>query len=192
MQVKNRVKDAGYGRRAAAMALAGLGLGALFFAAPQAARAQLNLTLTPSDLNPVAGETIVFYGVLTNPTSATVFLTGDAFGLTTPPAGFTEDDTAFVFNAPSSLAPSASYGDGSTIEFFRVTIAPGTAAGAALTDRFDVLGGNSSTSQNLVGSAPFSVRVSQATTTAPEPSSLAIFALGMVSTGGVIRRRRRA
>lgn len=122
------------------------------------------------------GQTVTFSADLTNTTSATLFLNGDALNIASPLTG---NDTKFFSNAPLSLAAGASSG---TLPIFDITIPPGTPFGL-YPGNFAVLGGASANSLDELGSAPFAVNV------VPEPATGSML-LGALFAGLALSRSR--
>ena len=162
----------------------------LCFAAPNAAQAQLTLTLSPSSQAGKVPNTFHFTGTLTNPTGAVVFLNGDSPTFNGPG---TIDDSAFLNNAPVSLGPTGSGSDTYTGSFFDITL-PSSAAPSTYFGTFTVLGGPTTNDQMTVGTEDFSVMVLPSPAV-PEASTVVslglLLALGL---GGLVvgARRRKA
>jgi hypothetical protein len=159
-----------------------------FLLAGTAAKADpLALNLDSPNQSGIDGQTLTFYGNITNDSSGTIYLNSDSYNVDLP---LTLDDSGFVNNAPLSLDPGASSGD---IELFAVTIPLGTANGLYLGNSFEILGGDPSDNTDVVGSAEFSVNVNNAPTgegnSTPEPSSLVLLLTGMAVLAGTLRRR---
>jgi hypothetical protein len=159
-----------------------LALAALGFAS--SAHAQLSVTLTPSTLPGAQGSLIVFSGSLANTSLADLFINDVSFTIA-PLLGVTLDSNTFFSNVPGILSPA---GDPSGFDLysgplFGLQISP-TALLGGYSGTVNFLGGADQTSLGSIGSASFQLTVTPA---APEPSTLAIFAMGALA----IRRRRR-
>jgi hypothetical protein len=121
------------------------------------------------------GQTATFTGMLTNTESGVVFLNGDSY--TFP---LTVDDTPF-FLTPVSLGP----GDSFTGVLFNVVVGPATSPGL-YTGVFDVLGGPTLGSNDVIASSNFGVQV------VPEPSTVYGALSGLALLGlDYLRRLRR-
>jgi hypothetical protein len=139
----------------------------------------LTITLDQPIQKAAAGDTVEFFGTITNDSSSTIFLNNDSFTL----AGLslTVDDD--FFNTPISLDAGETSED---VELFDVTVSDplldpiGTYSGS-----YELLGGTDGDAQNVIGTAKFAV------TTVPEPGSIYLL-LGGVSAGlaPVVRRVR--
>ena len=161
----------------------------LCFAAPNAAQAQLTLTLSPSSQAGKVPNTFHFTGTLTNPTGAVVFLNGDSPTFNGPG---TIDDSAFLNNAPLSLTAVTMPGAAYTGGFFDVIMT--SAAQGTYFGTFEVLGGPTANDQAVVATEDFSVTVAPS----PVPEASTTVSLGLLLTlglGGVVvsaRRRKTA
>ena len=140
----------------------------------------LSLSLTSPYQNAVAGDTVTFDATVTDidPTEV-VYLNADSITLDSP---LTLDDSPFFNNFPLSLNP----GDSFTGELFTVSVPLGTSAGL-YSGSFEILGGDPSDFQDVVGSANFNVDVNA--NAVPEPSSLVMLIIGLAGFAGVLRRR---
>ncbi|MGD0632612.1 MAG: hypothetical protein ABR987_25080, partial [Terracidiphilus sp.] len=122
--------------------------------------------------NPVqigdAGDTLQFYGTITNNADATVYLNSDDLTLN----GLSFAITDFFFaNVPASLAANASSGN---IDLFQVTVSnPLADPPATYLGSLTLLGGGYNQAQDNLGTVSFSV-------TTPEPSAIYLL-LGMLS-----------
>jgi len=148
----------------------------------------ITIAFDQPDQTGMPGQTLQFFGTLTNTTAAAVFLNSDDLN----PTGlsFTSTDLFFA-NVPLFLAPSGQAGDSSgDIELFDLTLsAPLRDATATYLGSYTLLGGADSNAQDIVGSAGFSV-----TTVTPEPSAvyLLITALSAVLIRAFWSARKRA
>lgn len=142
-------------------------------------------TITFTLTNPVQtgapGATLIFSGMLTNPNATAEFIIGDSISASTPPLNV--DDTAFFINVPLSLNPNGSVGP---VELFDVTIDPGAIPGTTFDlNVFNIVGGQTSSSGDILASEQFTVNVVSATT--PEPASILLLASGLAMS--LLRRR---
>jgi len=154
-----------------------------------AARAQINVTLTPDTMSGQRGDSLVFSAILTNTSNSTVFL-NDLFFTLTGAAGtyLTPDTNVFFANVPGTLDPGQTYDNGmaSGGSFFGINIASfapdGTYSGTVT-----ILGG---ADQNATG--PISAATTFNVTVAPEPGTLGlIVAAGGAGIPGLVLTRRR-
>jgi hypothetical protein len=140
------------------------------------------ITISLVDPNQIAavGQTIEYYGVLTNNTGSTVNLDGDDLILNAPGITLTDD---FNNNVPFSLAPDGQTGSSSgVIELFDVTLSSGF-SGTNL-GTYDIVGdtgGNAS----VVGNTTFSVAQT------PEPASIFLLLTGLPVALLPLRKRLR-
>ena len=133
----------------------------------------IGIVLSQSTLTGVAGTTLTFDASLTNLTGSPVFLNGDSYTTTSP--SLTVSDNPFVTNAPLSLAVGAISGP---FAIFTVTIAPGLAPGVYSLNDFTILGGQTGTAFDVVGSTNFTVDVVAAV---PEPATLVMVGSGLLA-----------
>jgi hypothetical protein len=157
---------------------------------PSASRADvINFTLVQPNLTGSAGDTLIFQGTLTNPTASTVFLNGDNFQAGAP--FLPVDDSAFFPNTPLSLAPSGSMGDSvGPVDLFSVMIGAGAIPGN-YTGLFKILGGASSSAQDILATQSFLVTVVPPQMAVPEPGTLAMLGTGIAAAMLNFRRRRK-
>ena len=153
----------------------------------------ITITLDSPTLSGSAGDTLQFFGTLTNTTADTVFLNDVNFNLASIPLS-SIDSSPFFTNAPLSLDAAGSLDGGFTsgdIELFDITIpdpdpfTPGNYSGT-----FQVLGGADGGSQDIVGTADFTVQVLGPVSGGPEPGSLGLMLAAFVGICVVHRRRR--
>jgi hypothetical protein len=128
----------------------------------------LELVLTDPDQTVTQGTaTVAFDATVSNPTTDTIYLNGDASATDSP--YLSVDDSPFFANAPISLAPGASSGP---FELFDVDLAANTPVGTYTSNTFSILGGaDGGTLSDFfdLGDADFSITVDPATATmAPE------------------------
>ena len=116
------------------------------------------------------GDTLQFFGTLTNTGADTVFLNGDDINLSGFPASAITD---LFGNTPVSLNSGANSGD---IELFDVTIPTGF-PGSTNPGNYTLTGGGNS-DQNIIGTADFTVNVT-GVSTVPEPSYRLFLILGI-------------
>ncbi len=141
----------------------------LMLATIGAAAAQASvLTITfdhPDQIGSI-GQTVQFFGTITNTSANTVFLNSDAVNLAS--ASIAVNDL-FLANVPISLAPSGQAGDSSgDIELFDLIVSdPLLDPPATYLGIYDLVGGADADAQDLLATAAFSL-----TTTTPEPSTM--------------------
>jgi hypothetical protein len=139
----------------------------------------------------IPGQTLEFFGTITNLTSSTIFLNSDDLD----PAGLSiSSNDLFFTNAPISLAPAGQPGSSSgDIELFDLLVtiplqdAPGLYSGT-----YDLIGGpddGKDIAQDVLGSANFSVTT---VTTVPEPSTIYLLLSGASALFPIARRMRSA
>jgi hypothetical protein len=148
------------------------------------ATSTFTLTFAPDTLSGNPGDTLQFFGSLTNNTSSTVFINNDSFTFAIMGAA---DDSPFLTFAPLSLGPNATSG---SFEFIDVTIPLAQATGT-YDGTFTVIGGADDTAQNNLGTGAFHVLVNAAAV--PEPGPMLLVGIGIaVLWLSSIRSRRRA
>jgi hypothetical protein len=118
------------------------------------------------------GETLQFFGTITNESDQTVYLNSDAPNLSG--LSLTVNDL-FFSNVPISLAPNGAAGDSSgDIELFDVLVSnPLLDAQGTYPGIYTLYGGADGNASNYLGQATFSV------TTVPEPSALSLLLVAM-------------
>ena len=156
----------------------------------------ITITLDSPTLSGSAGDTLQFFGTLTNTTADTVFLNDVNFNLASIPLS-SIDNSPFFTNAPVSLDAAGSLDGGFTsgdIQLFNIAIpdpfTPGNYSGT-----FQVLGGADGGSQDIVGTADFTVQVLGPVSGVPEPASLGLMLAAFVAicaTNGWRRSRAEA
>lgn len=147
----------------------------------------LNLSLTTPNQTGSPGDTLVFFGTISNPTATTFFLNGDNLSTNPGPPLFNGNGSAFLLDSPPSLGAGGSTGN---LDLFSVMIGASAAPGTYILNSFEVLGGSTSSAQDLLATQQFSITVSTAPT--PEPGTLTLLATG--ASGWMVRavRRRRS
>ena len=126
------------------------------------------------------GQTLQFFGTITNDTNQTIYLNSDSLDAD---SGVTTTDD--FYNTPISLAPSGDPGDSSgDIELFDVTL---NQFGSFSGD-YTLIGGadgGAGTAQDNLGSASFAV------TATPEPASILLVLSAGLAMWPISRRMRR-
>ena len=157
----------------------------LAFSAAQAGA--IDITLDSPILSGPPGSVLQFFGTLTNTTGDIAYLNADNFSTVLPDPGVI-DDSPFFTNAPLFLLANEATSD---IGLFNITIsysfAPGNYDGA-----FTLLGGAAADSQDILGSADFTVGVTEAppeTGEVPEPSTFWLSLCGLLTAGCCASRR---
>lgn len=128
------------------------------------------ITLSSPVQNGSSGEVVSFDATVTNNEGATVYLNGDNTYVDSPLA---VDDSPYNNNYPLSLGP----GDSDSGALFNVDLPAGTPVGD-YAGYFDIVGGATNSSQDIVGEADFNVVVT------PEPSALLLLATGLLGLAG--------
>ena len=138
-----------------------------------------SVTITFVAPNQIAypGETLQFFGTITNDTNTTLYLNSDDPNLSDPSGVSFSLDDLFFSNVPISLAPEGQPGASSgVIELFDIVASSplldpvGTYPGTYTL--FGGADGGADTAQNSLGSANFSVSIT------PEPSTFSYLLLG--------------
>jgi len=151
------------------------------FSAAAAKADEITITFDQPNQTGSEGQTLQFFGTITNNTSGTVFLNSDDLNL--DGLSLATNDLFFV-NAPISLAPDSNSGD---IELFDVTVSnPLVDPAATYLGSYDLLGGPDGNAADVLGSASFSV------TTTPEPSAIYLLLSVIAATAIIASRGRRA
>lgn len=140
------------------------------------AAAALTLTLSPTTQQGSQGDLLTYGVTLQNDLTGTVFLNGDSVDLFAPDV--TADDTPFLFNAPATLGPGATWSGNA----FTLTIGP-TTPFQSYTGSFDVFGGSDANASGVLASAPFELVVSPV----PEPSG-AVLVLSVLVCFALLQR----
>lgn len=138
-------------------------LAALGAAAAAANPLPITIAFDQPDQIGVAGQTLQFFGTLTNTSADTVFLNSDDLN----PTGLSiTSNDLFLANLPAFLAPNGQAGDSSgDVELFDLTLSvPLRDAITTFPGTYTIVGGADANAQDIVGSANFSVST-------PEPST---------------------
>jgi hypothetical protein len=142
------------------------------------------ITLSFQDASPqgTPGQTLQFFATLSNLTGSEQFLGSlNASGLT---PDFVVDTNPFLLNAPLSLQSNEVSG---LFNLMTITIpdviSPGTFNGSVV-----LLGGLTADAQDVLGSADFSVQVTPAAVTTPEPSSSLLMGAGVLALSAAAAR----
>jgi hypothetical protein len=145
----------------------------------------ITISFDQSNQTVSAGDTVEFFGTITNDTTNTIYLNSDDLNL----AGlsFTTTDQ-FFSNVPISLAPSGQAGDSSgDIELFDVTANnPLLDAAEGYSGTYTLLGGTDGNAQDNLGSQDFSVT---SLAPVPEPPTIYLLLAGVLVTIVPIWRR---
>jgi hypothetical protein len=150
------------------------------------------ITITFDDPNQIAqpGETLRFFGTITNDTDTTIFLNSDDPDISDPSGVSLTVDDLFLSNVPISLAPEGQAGASSgDIELFDITVSsPFLDPLGSYPGTYSLVGGadgGTDTAQDNLGSASFSVSVT------PEPSTFSYLLLGALPVLVAISRKLR-
>lgn len=162
----------------------------LILAAGTVAAKADSLTITLDQANPTAsaGDTLQFFGTITNDTDATIFLNNDDLNI----GGLSLTTTDQFFNTvPISLAPEGQVGDSSgDIELFDVSVSnPLLDAAGVYSGTYTLFGGADGNAQDSLGATSFSVTTLAQT---PEPSSLYLLLSGMLAMAVLVWRNVRS
>ena len=140
----------------------------------------LSITFDQPNQDVVAGQTVEFFGTITNTGSDTLFLNSD--DLSPLPSSFSVTDQ-FFSTVPVSLAPGTSAGD---IELFDVTVNdPLLDPLGTYTGVYTLVGGTDGNAQDNLATAGFSV------SPVPEPSTITLVLGGISAAWLPISRRLR-
>jgi hypothetical protein len=151
-----------------------------------------SITITLDHPNQIAypGETLQFFGTITNDTNTTIYLNSDDPNLSDPSGvSFTLDDL-FFSNVPISLAPKGQAGASSgDIELFDIIASsPLLDPLRAYPGTYTLFGGNdggADTAQDNLGSASFSASIT------PEPATFSYLLLSALPALVPIARKLR-
>jgi hypothetical protein len=134
---------------------------------------EVTIALDQPSQSASAGDTLQFFGTITNDTDTTLYLNSD--DLTLPGLSLTTTDQ-FFNTVPALLAPDGTSGD---IELFDVTVSdPLFDSAGTYTGAYTLIGGADGNAQDNLGTATFSVTTLAAT---PEPSSLYLLLTGLLA-----------
>jgi len=154
-------------------------------AAAGARAGDITITLDDPTQTGNPGDTLSFFGTITNDSADTIYLNSDDINLSLPDA--TEIDNFFA-SVPASLTGGQSSGD---IDLFDVELAnPEADPFGTYSGTYGLLGGadgGAGTAQDNLEQVSFSVGVEPAVTSAPEPSVL--FELGTLLALLAVSRR---
>jgi hypothetical protein len=140
--------------------------------------ADINIALDDPNQTGSAGQTLNFFGTITNTNATPVFLNGDSLNFTLGDATVSDN---FFTNVPISLAAGGSSGD---IDLFDVTLAdPESLPLGTYTGTYGLLGGIDGNASDNLAQVNFSATVT------PEPGYFALMGIGLVLMGWVHRRR---
>jgi hypothetical protein len=145
----------------------------------------ITISLTNPDQTGTVGQTLQYFGVITNNTNATVNLDGDALILNSPGINLIDDfnDPDVPFFLTADGAPGASSG---IIELFDVSLSAGF-TGINL-GTYDITGD----SGTAIGATTFSVAPAAAPLAAtPEPASIILLLTSLPAALPLFRRRNR-
>jgi hypothetical protein len=150
----------------------------------------ITITFDQPNQTATAGDTLQFFGTITNDTDATIFLNND--GLTLAGQSFTITDQ-FFNTVPISLAAAGTAGDSSgDIELFDVSASnPLLDAAGVFSGAYTLVGGadgGAGTAMDNLGTASFSVTTVAQT---PEPSSLYLLLTGLLAMAAMAWRSMR-
>ena len=139
----------------------------------------LSFTIDVAAQQAVPGDTLTFFGTVSNSSESLIYLMGDS---ATADAGLSVDDSPFYNNFPPVLNP----GEVLTKEVFSLVVSPGTSAGV-YAGMFEILGGSDGNAQDMLGAQGFTVNVAESVV--PEPSSLLLLLSCLAGLAGPVRRR---
>jgi hypothetical protein len=164
-------------------------ISALILAAATAAHASITITFDKPTQTAVAGQTITFFGTITNTGSSAVFLNSDDF--TVAGKSFTLTDQ-FFNTVPLSLAAAGTGGSSSgDIELFDITVSnPLVDPLATYISSYDLVGGIDGNAQDNLASANFSI--TPAVAPVPEPATIYLLFGGISSAILPIARKMKA
>ncbi|HKE25431.1 MAG TPA: PEP-CTERM sorting domain-containing protein [Bryobacteraceae bacterium] len=156
----------------------------VLFSAMGARADTIDIVFDSPTLTGSPGDTLAFFGTLTNSTGIPVYLNSDNFNLSGLPFSSVND---LLNNVPlfldSSGSPAYTSGD---IELFDITIPSGQAPDS-YNGSYALFGGADSNASDPVGAANFAVNVQQQASV-PEPDTFALLVLALAWLA--IARRR--
>jgi len=145
-----------------------------------------SITITLDQVNTTgsAGDTLQFFGTITNDTDSTLYLNSD--DLTLAGLSLTTIDQ-FFSTVPLSLAPEGQAGDSSgDIELFDVNVDdPLLDAAGGYSGTYTLFGGGDGNAQDNLGSVDFSVTT---LSSVPEPSAIYLVLSGLMAMAVLVRR----
>ena len=155
--------------------------------APFAAHAgNLSLVFTPATQTVAPSGTVTFSGIITNTSTATVFVNNDSINKD-PLLSY--DDTAFLSITQFSLAPGAKYPVSGSANLFDITLDSTATLGSTYTGTFTILGGADNAAQDTQSITNFSVTAAAV----PETTTTLSFGLLLVSGGLLaVKMRKRS
>ena len=160
-----------------------LALAVLALAIPAHA-STITISLVDPNQTGTVGQTLQFFGVITNNTSSTVNLDSDDLILNAPGITLVDD----FGNTPFSLSPDGQAGSSSgIIELFDVTLSAGF-TGVNL-GTYDIVG-DTGGAQSVIGATTFSVAPSSVAAT-PEPASFFLLLTSLPAAILPLRNRLR-
>jgi hypothetical protein len=149
---------------------------AIVLLAASSAQAGLIVSLDQPTLSGSSGSVLDFFGTIANNSSAVVWLNADVVNTALPDSSAI-DDSPFYSNTPAFLSANGNTGD---VELFDVTVL-NTFTPGNYNSSFTVIGGAGADSQDILGSANFTVDVTAPpnnNNTVPEPGTLPLLGLG--------------
>jgi len=171
-------------RKAKQLLIAAVAL-AVFALIPAAIKADPVTVVGQGTVTISQGGSSGFNASVTNGGSPRVYLNALSINFSGP-AGITFSDSPFFANTPTFLDPMQTTG---LVSFFDVFVNIAVPTGL-YSGTFTVLGGDTDSDQNDLGTQPFSINVVQGTQTpVPEPATMFLLATGL---GGAVLARRRA
>jgi hypothetical protein len=163
-------------------------LAAVLLSAAGARAAPIDIAFDSPTLTGSPGDTVAFFGTLTNNTGSPVYLNFDNFNLNGLP--FSAINDLFNPNVPLFLDSSGSLADTSgDIELFDITIPSGQTPDL-YTGSYALLGGADSNASDPVGAADFAVNV-QPPSGVPEPNAFVLLA-SLLTWLAIAKRGRQA
>ena len=170
-------------RKAKQLLIAAVAL-ATFALIPAAIKADPVIITGQGTVTIAQGGSSGFNASVTNGGPPTVFLNGLVINFSGP-AGITFSTAPFFANTPAFLDPGQTTG---LVNFFNVFVDFSVPTGV-YSGSFSVLGGDTDSDFNDLGTQPFEINVVQGTQPVPEPATMFLLATGL---GGALLARRRA